>query len=149
MVNTILDATTVALHNTFGDTYTYYVEDVEQNATKPCFVVGMLNPLLRSTKLDRYYRTMPLIIHYFTDKDNTLDAKKDCYDVAEKLAEALEFLPVEIEECTIMGRDISWEIVEGVLQFYITYNFYVERVREHIYMEDGKYNGVALNKQKG
>lgn len=147
MVNTILDATTVALHNAFGDTYTYYLEESEQNVSKPCFVVGMLNHLLRSTRLDRYYRIMPLTIHYFTNKDNTLDAKRDCYSVAEKLAETLEFLPIESEDCTVMGRDISWEIVEGVLIFYITYNFYVERVREHIYMEDGKYNDIALNKK--
>lgn len=148
MVNTILDAATVALHNTFGDSYTYYREEVEQNADKPYFRVDALTSLSRSTRsVNRYNRTIPLIIHYFTDKENTVDARRDCYNVAEKLNYALEYL--HVNDCLIMGTDISWEITEGVLQFYITYKFDVEKVQDYIYMEDGKYNGIALNKQKG
>lgn len=142
MVNLFLDSITVALYKKFGDPYKYYVEDVEQNADKPCFLVGTLNPLIRSTSAVKYHRTFPIVIHYFTDKENTIDAKKDCYNVAENILEAIEYLPVK--DCIVRGEDIEWEIVDGVLQFFITYNVDTIKEKDIIYMQDGTLNNVPI-----
>ena len=88
MVNTFLKAVTKQLGTTFGTDYHYYVEDVSQNLTKPCFTVDMLIPLQRSKSAILYDRTMPLVVHYFSDSKTNL--KNDSYSIAERLIECLE-----------------------------------------------------------
>lgn len=142
MVNELFDAITRTMFTEFGETHKFYVEEIEQNATKPCFSVGTLNPIIKSRSLVRYNYTIPIVLHYFTDKDNTTDSRKDCYAVAERLWQLLEYLPYE--DYLIRGEDMSWDIVEGVLQFFITYSFDVYKTEEQIFMEDGTYNGSKL-----
>lgn len=142
MVNKLLDAITIQLHTTFGDSYRYYVEDVEQNLTKPCFTIDTIIPLSRSKSHVLYDRTMPMVVHYFTgDKKDT---KKDCYRVAEQLAECLEYLPFENK--LLRGQDISWQIVDDVLQVFVTYKFTTIKVTEsETYMEELHETKVSHN----
>ena len=124
MVNSILNAVTKQLGTTFGDSYHYYVEDVEQGLTKPCFTADLLIPLQRSRSSVLYDRTMPLVIHYFSDSKT--NKKNECYSIAEQAVECLEYLP--FEDTLIRGEDISWQIVEDVLQIFITYKFITKKV---------------------
>jgi len=119
MVNTILDAVTKHLGNTFGNKYRYYVEDVQQGFRTPAFVVGMITPMERSRNARLYDRTMPLVIHYFSDSENEL--KKDCYSMAEKIIECLEYLPVD--DSLLRGERLNWQIAENVLEVFVTYKF--------------------------
>ena len=64
----VLNAISTQLYTTFGNTYRYYVEDVEQNLTKPCFTIDTIIPLQRSKSPILYDRTMPMVIHYFTEE---------------------------------------------------------------------------------
>ena len=124
MVNLILNAVTKQLGTRFGDSYHYYVEDVEQGLIKPCFTADVLIPLQRSRSAVLYDRTMPLVIHFFTDSKT--NKKKECYSIAEQAVECLEYLP--FENTLLRGEDISWEIVEGVLQIFVTYKFITKKV---------------------
>lgn len=124
MVNKFLNAVTKQLGTTFGNKYRYYVEDVKQNLTTPCFTVDMLTPLQRSKSPVLYDRTMPLVIHYFGDSKT--DLKQDCYSMGEQIVECLEHLP--FENTLIRGEDISWQIVDDVLQIFVTYKFTTKRV---------------------
>lgn len=119
MINDVIDAITQALHSIFGDDYRYYKEEINQNTEYPCFVVQTLEPMYRSTSLYRYIVTIPLIIYHFGQKNDPLNHQK-CYDIATTLYKHLEYLPLD-EDNLIRGYNISWEINEGVLQFYITY----------------------------
>lgn len=119
MVNSMLDALTIQLGKTFGTEYHYYVEDVEQNLTKPCFTIDMLTPLQRSKSPKLYDRTMPIVIHWFGKNKSTL--KKDCYEMAERVLECVEYIPYE--NTILRGEDISWQITDGVLQVFVTYRF--------------------------
>ncbi len=119
MVNKILNAVTKQLGTTFGKGYRYYVEDVEQGLTKPCFTANVLIPLQRSKSPVLYDRTMPIVIHYFSDSDNNV--KQDCYSMAEQMVECLEYLP--FESTLLRGENISWQMVEDVLQVFVTYKF--------------------------
>lgn len=124
MVNKVLNAVTVQLHSTFGDSYKYYVENVEQNLTKPCFTIDTIIPLQRSKSPVLYDRTMPMVIHYFTEDKK--DTKTDCYAKAEQIVECLEYLP--FETTTLRGENISWQIVDEVLQVFVTYKFTTAKV---------------------
>lgn len=133
MVNSILTAVTKRLGTTFGNSYRYYVENVEQGLQKPCFTVDMLIPLQRSRGPVLYDRTMPLVIHYFSDSEK--DKKKDCYSMAEQIVECLAYLPFETTK--LRGEDISWQVVDDVLQVFVTYRFMTKRVEnDEIFMEN-------------
>lgn len=119
MVNKILDAITVQLGKTFGTNYHYYVEDVKQALKTPCFTIDMIQPWERSRSPILYDRTMPIVIHYFHDDKTTL--KKSSYNIAERAMECLEYLSVD--NVVIRGEDLSWHIVDGVLQMFVTYRF--------------------------
>lgn len=119
MVNSFLNSVTKQLGTTFGTGYRYYVENVEQNLTKPCFTIDMLMPMERSKSPVLYDRTMPLVVHYFSDSKTNL--KQDCYSMAERVLECLEYLPYQ--NSILRGENISWQIVEDVLQIFITYRF--------------------------
>ena len=119
MVNSFLNAVTKQLGTTFGTKYRYYVENVEQGLMKPCFTVDMIIPLQRSKSPILYDRTMPIVVHYFSD--SIKDIKKDCYAIAEQIVECLEYLP--FQNTLIRGEDISWQIVDDVLQIFVTYKF--------------------------
>lgn len=126
MVNSILNAVTKQLGTTFGDKYHYYVENVEQGLSKPCFTVDMIIPLQRSKSPVLYDRTMPIVVHYFSDSKTTL--KSDCYDKGEKIVECLEYLP--FKGTKLRGEDISWQMTEDVLQVFITYKFTTKLVTD-------------------
>lgn len=126
MVNSFLSAVTKQLGTTFGTKYRYYVENVEQGLTKPCFTVDMLTPLQRSKSPILYDRTMPIVVHYFSDSINEI--KNDCYGMAEQIVECLEYLP--FKNTLIRGEDISWQIVDDVLQIFVTYKFTTQKIVE-------------------
>lgn len=119
MVNLILNAVTKQLGTTFGDPYRYYVEDVEQGLVKPCFTVDLLLPLQRSKSPVLYDRTMPIVVHYFSDSEN--NKKSNNYAMGERIVECLEYLP--FQNTLLRGEDISWQITDDVLQVFITYRF--------------------------
>jgi hypothetical protein len=102
------------------------VENVEQGLQKPCFTTDLLIPLQRARSPVLYDRTMPLVLHYFSDSKT--DLKKDCYDMGDRVVECLEYLP--FEGSIIRGENISWQIVDDVLQVFVTYKFTTKRVTE-------------------
>lgn len=126
MVNSVLNAVTKQLGTKFGDSYRYYVENVEQGLKKPCFTVDVLTPLMRSKSPVLYDRTMPIVIHHFSDsKDNE---KKNFYAMGEQIVECVEYLP--FGNTLLRGEDISWQIVDDVLQVFVTYKFTTVKVME-------------------
>lgn len=135
MINSLLDAVTKQLGTTFGNKYHYYTEDVEQALKKPCFTVDVLIPIQRSKSPVLYDRTMPLVLHYFSD--STENKKSDCYSMGERVVEAIEYLP--FNNTIIRGDDISWHIVDNVLEIFVTYRFTTKLVVS----EDGVFYELA------
>ena len=124
MINSVISAVTKQLGTTFGEGYKYYTESVEQGFKTPCFTVGMLLPTQRSTSAVLYERTMPIIVHYFTDSKTNVN--NECYAKSEEIIECLEYLP--FEDTILRGESISSQITDGVLQIFITYRFTTKRV---------------------
>ena len=126
MVNSLLNAVTTQLGSTFGNSYHYYVENVEQGLIKPCFTVDALLPLQRSKSPILYDRTIPIVVHYFSD--STTNIKFDCYEMSEDIIECLEYL--QFGTTLLRGEDISWQVVDNVLQIFVTYEFTTQKVIE-------------------
>lgn len=126
MVNDLLNAVTKQLGTTFGTDYHYYVENIEQGLQKPCFTADVIIPLQRRKSPVLYDRTMPIVVHYFSDSRTNL--KQECYRIGEQLVECLEHLP--FKGTILRGEDISWTIEDEVLQVFITYSFTTRLVTE-------------------
>ena len=141
MVNDLLTAVTTQLGKTFGTTYRYYVENVNQGLEKPCFTVDFIQTSKRSKSPVLYERRVPIVVHYFTDDTNNV--KRDCYAVAEQVIDCLEYLP--FKDKVIRGEKISWQVVENVLQIFITYDFVTEKVIIYDNMEHLKVEDPTLN----
>lgn len=124
MVNEMLKGISNQLYDVFGADYKYYVENVEQKLAKPCFTIDSIIPLQRSRSRLLYDRTIPVVVHYFTDEKEI--TKKDCYEKAELIVEALEYVP--FHGYLIRGENISWQIVDDVLQVFVTYKFITKKL---------------------
>lgn len=136
MVNQVVNSISTALHAKFGDSHRYYVENIEQNIVEPCFTIGVLNPLVRSVNSIDYYRTVPCVLHYFSD--NNKDTIVDCWSVGEEVLECLEYLPIDGE--LVRAEDMSYTMVDEVLQVFLTYRFWTKRVVE----EETKMSDVVV-----
>lgn len=120
----MLNGISTQLYDVFGADYKYYVENVEQELKKPCFTIDSLMPLQRSRSRVLYDRTIPVIVHYFSNEKST--TKQDCYDKAELIVEALEYVP--FHNTLLRGDDISYQIVDDVLQVFVTYKFITRKL---------------------
>lgn len=124
MVDKVADAITTQLAVTFGDEYHYYLEDVEQNLTRPCFTIYALQSRERSRNPVLYDRTVPVVVHYFSDKKSGV--RKNAYQIAEQVMDCLEYLP--FDGSYIRGENISYMMVDEVLEVFITYRFRTQKV---------------------
>ena len=120
----MLNGISTQLYDVFGADYKYYVENVEQKLSKPCFTIDSLLPTQRSRSRFLYDRAIPVVVHYFTDEKSI--TKQDCYEKAEQIVEALEYVP--FHGVLIRCEYISWQIVDDVLQVFVTYRFITKKL---------------------
>lgn len=127
MVNKTINAVIAALHNTFGDDYSYLKENNEQGLPTPCFLVSLLRPTSRGSLWRTYSRVTPIVINYFPKSD--VRPKNECYEIGERALEAVEV--IEIEGVKVSGTDLEIQLVDdNVLQIFVTYDFWTQTVRE-------------------
>lgn len=127
MVNKTINAVIAALHNTFGDDYSYLKENNEQGLPTPCFLVSLLRPTSRGSLWRTHSRVMPIVINYFPKSD--VRPKNECYDIGERALEAVEV--IEIEGVKVSGTDLEIQLIDdNVLQIFVTYDFWTQTVRE-------------------
>lgn len=142
MVNKVLDCLTISLFDRFGDTFTYYVDDVEQKVVRPCFRVSTLKPTFRSCAPNLYERFVPIVIYYFPKLDAETSVTKDINSVDELLMEELEYL--KVGSLLLRGAQIESKIIENVLLFHVNYRFNTTYEIEKEFMESQTYNGKII-----
>lgn len=119
--NKIIDGVCEALNSEFGDDYEVYTEEIEQGLKEPCFSVALLKPSTTPFLGKRYYKTNFFCIHYFPKSET--DAKSECFDVAERLTNCLEYIIVDGD--LTRGTEMNSEQVDGVLSFFVNYDMFV------------------------
>lgn len=120
MINDIINGIAVKLNQAFGSDYTIYKENVKQGLKEPCFFILPLEPTQEAKLPNRYLRTYPLDIHYFPK-----NGKSEMYEVAEILFLELEY--VNVLANLIRGTKMRYELVDNVLHFFITYEFFIKK----------------------
>lgn len=105
---------------------TIYKEKVLQGMKKPCFFVWTMDVSPKKLMNNNYEFVHQMNIRFEPDDDDE-EAYKTCMENAIVLTEALSKIdvPIEIDGDEVLkqiyGRNISYKIVEDVLQFYVTY----------------------------
>lgn len=139
MIEDIIDGISVALNSEFGDGYKTYTEEERQNMVDPCFFVMCLNPTHNLFLMRRYFRENTFVIQYFPQNKNR--KREECNAVAERLTMCLEWITVTNDP--VMASRMHYEIIDGVLNFFVNYNFFVRRNEDKTPMETLEINQNA------
>ena len=131
MLNDIITGIAQALGTTFGSEFRVYKNDVKQGFTEPCFFIATLKPEQKPLLGDRAIWRNPFDIHYFPKDGGT---NEELYNVAEYLMFGLRYITLPNGDM-LRGTSISYEVVEGVLHFFVNYNMIVNIPKELPTME--------------
>ena len=136
MISGIVAGIAKALNTEFQDGVTIYNESIEQDFKEPCFLISIIKAAESKVLNRRYKFSQSFVIQYFPKSKRNVN--EEMYRVADRMVGALEYIEqLGTEEKTILrGKDRSYKIVDGVLNFFVNYNFfaYVE-VEEPPFME--------------
>lgn len=135
MINSIIEAISISLNTEFGDSYGIHMEEIKQGLTEPCFFIMGLNPSKESYPGKRNFRESPFVIQYFPESEN---ARRECNDTAERMMQCLEYITIIGKERPMRGTDMKYEIADGVLNFFVNYDFFTVTIEEDTAMEDLK-----------
>lgn len=125
MINSIVEAISISLNAEFGDSYTVHMEEIKQGLQEPCFFICCLNPTVNLFWGKRYFRGNQFCIQYFPV--SSTDYQRECNDVAERMWQCLEYITCQGDEKPIRGNQMRYEVVDGVLNFFVNYDLFVIR----------------------
>jgi hypothetical protein len=141
MINSIIEAISIALNAEFGDDYTTYTEEQEQGLKEPCFFISTLEPTRNLFRDRRYFRRQQFCIQFFpADRDR---AQAECNDTAERLEECLETITVDGD--LMRGDKMNHKIVDDVLNFFVNYDCFVIKKYDSEPMETLEIKGAVNN----
>ncbi len=132
MTNSIIEAISISLNEEFGDGYEIFTEELEQDLKEPCFFIFCLNQKPELFLGKRYFRELPFCIQYFPQSAN---AQSECNAVGERMWCCLEYITIYGEEKPIRGTKMKYEVVDGVLNFFVNYDNFVIKQEQQTPME--------------
>lgn len=140
MINSIIEAISVALNEAFGDDYEIHMEEIKQGLKEPCFFIQCLNPRMEQFLGKRYFRQNLFCIQYFPKTDEVV---RECNEVAETMNFCLEYITCQGDDKPIRGTKMHWETVNNVLNFFVNYDCFVYKTEQQTLMEEMEINTDA------
>ena len=128
MINAIIEGISNNLYEEFG--YENHMEEIKQDLKEPCFFISSLSPKVERYPGKRYKRGNSFVIQYFPESKGNANA--ECNEVAERMNWCLETIPIQGE--SIRGTQMYYDIIDGVLQFFVNYDCFVHRVESKVRM---------------
>lgn len=132
IVNEIVEGVSRRLNETFGGGYRIYQNDVRQGLLEPCFFLAVLAPSQQPYLGRRRKVTVPLDVHFFPEDEGD---NRELTRVGDLLFSALEFISTTDGVDLFRGRQMRYEIQDGVLHFFVTYAVILNEIREEETME--------------
>lgn len=124
MINQVVDGIVNALYDTFGNEYARYTEDTEQ-INEPCFIIRCIDAANSRIINNRFRRTHQCMVQYFCD---SAEKYYTCDEMTTQLYDALEYIVVD--DCLTMASSMDATVVDGVLNFEVSYDFDVIKQAE-------------------
>lgn len=131
MINSIIEAISVALNGEFGDGYGIHMEEIEQGLEEPCFFISPLNPTNGLFVGERYFQTNPFCIQYFPAGS---EKQRECNSVAGRMRGCLEYVTVGRGSNPIRGTKMKHEVAGGILNFFVNYDCFTYKAGEQTAM---------------
>lgn len=131
MIQNIIDGIIKAIRTEYDKSFRIYTESVEQGLIEPCFSVLCLNGSNEQNVGDRNNRTYLLKIKYFPSSNEPIS---ECLTVMDNLYGLLSI--IDAGSGKIRGTNMDGEVVDGVLQFQVTYTFFLLAVNAETSMEE-------------
>ena len=116
--NIILDGITLALRKAFPDSM-ITSNEVKQGLNVPAFIVRMVSFQTQAHPMQRHKNLPRFDIIYFPKAE-----REECYSVSDKLCKVLEVIALPAGD-KVRGVDMSSEITDDALHFFISYNHFV------------------------
>lgn len=111
------------LRNTFG--YDVYDDEIEQNANPPCFLFTFVAGNSREYLNLRRNSMLSFDIVYFPKTKKAAEINS----MGESLMNVLKFINLS-DGLPLMGRNMSYQTVDGVLHFMVDYDAVVKPIPE-------------------
>lgn len=127
--NIILDGITLALRAAYPNSK-ISANKVEQGLRQPAFIVRLVSAGQTARRKNRWRRTPRFDIIFFPHK-----AREECYTVADELCGVLELIGLPGGD-KLRGTDMSFEVEDDVLHFFVSYNHFVVAPENETKMED-------------
>lgn len=131
MIQDIIDGIIKAIRTQYDDSFKIYTESVEQGLVEPCFSIVCLNGQ-NVNGICRKNRTYPFNITYFPS--STDEPRQECLNVLESLYDIFDV--IEVGTSKLRGTGMSGDIIDGVLQFQVTYALFLMATKAETIMEN-------------
>lgn len=120
MVKSILDGMIAAIRTKYDDTYGIYTESTEQVLEGPCFSVSCQKITDEQKAISRHQRVSLFLVKYVPSSEEPV---AECMAVMEELYDLLSVISAGTVK--LRGRELSGKREDGVLQFQVTYAFFL------------------------
>ena len=131
--NEIIETVALALRAQYPD-MPIYADDIAQGLEPPGFLILTLQGSVKRYPSGRYLKSLPLDILYYpgSEGDNT-----DMLRVADTLFPLLEFISSSRSQNrdVLHGTEMRFEIIDGVLHFFVNYDTMLRKTGELPLME--------------
>ena len=127
MINEIVNAIVRILDRAFNaesDAYEIYNEEIKQDLREPAFFVQSINPSTSLFLGKRYLQHIHILIQYFPKSEAN---QTECNSMGEQLAGIVEWITCKDDDRPIRGSNIHFEVVDGVLNFFVDYKFFIRK----------------------
>ena len=130
MYNKLIEGIANALHDSFGEDITVYINGVPQGFKEPCFFIAPISFSRRKMISSLYDTRNSFDIHYFP-----AERKAELLSAADKLMCEMEYIKLENGDL-LRGIDMNFNIVDNVLHFFVRYDFHIMEEKEYEKMSE-------------
>lgn len=130
MIKAIRYGIASTMYEKFGEKYNIYIDKIEQGYQNPCFFVSLVDWYSEPMLMGREKVHTQYNITFFPENEE--EPTDECYEMIRNLKDCLRIITLENGD-KFRGIDMDAKVVDGLLQFYVTYNF------ETIENESGDY----------
>lgn len=127
-INDIITAISIKLHQSFGDGYKKYVDEIPQGFETPAFFIQFLN-LEHIRQVGGRWKVTPLFnIQYFPEQGATESA-----NMTLKIQQALKVVKL-VNGAQMLARGTNSEVVDGIAHNFMRFDFFLQESDAKILM---------------
>lgn len=110
-----------------------YVDEVKSNLKTPAFIIKLIKHTHIRYPSERFYKKLPIQIVYIPEYDE--NCSFEIYDIISELNYLLEVIELKNGDL-IRGIDISHNVENNVLYFYVTYQGFERLIEDGPVMDE-------------